>query len=43
MKETLAGLQRNRRGAELFQLIVEDLQRKAEIRLNPEVIKQIGG
>lgn len=41
MKESFDGLMRNRRGEEIFLLFLGDLQRKAEIRQNPELIRQI--
>lgn len=41
MKESFDGLLRNRRGEELFLLFMEGLQNKAEIKQNPELIKQI--
>lgn len=41
MQESFDGLLRNRRSEELFLLFLGDLQRKAEIRQNPELIKQI--
>ncbi len=41
MRESFDGLLRNRRGEELFQLFLGELQRKAEVRQNPELIRQI--
>lgn len=41
MKDTFDGLLRNRRGEELYQLFLGELQRKAEIRQNPELLRQI--
>ncbi|WP_296305908.1 SurA N-terminal domain-containing protein [uncultured Desulfovibrio sp.] len=41
MRESFDGLLRNRRGEELFQLFLGKLQRKAEVRQNPELIRQI--
>ena len=41
MQESFDGLLRNRRGEELFLLFLGGLQRKAEIRQNPELIRQI--
>lgn len=43
MKESFDGLLRNRRSEELFLLFLKDLQRKAEVRQNPDLIRQIIG
>lgn len=41
MKEAYDGLMRDRRGNELYQLFLGELERKAEIRQNPELLRQI--
>ena len=41
IKEAYDGLMRDRRSNELFQLFLGELERKAEIRQNPELLRQI--
>ena len=43
MKQTFDGLMRSRRSSELFALFLGNLQRKAEIKQNAALLKQIGG
>ncbi len=43
MKQTFDGLMRSRRSSELFALFLGNLQRKAEIKENAALLKQIGG
>ena len=43
MRQTFDGLMRNRRSSELFALFMGNLQRKAEIKQNAALLKQIGG